>query len=365
MDSRQRGGVLKNRIQALKDAFDTEKLDGYLVANEITILYFTGFLGGARLLTPKEGENVLYVYGVNYEEAKERAKDCRVELVKRGEDADLKLASQIKSLKLRRVGFDAVEASIYLKLRKALKGVRLKAQGKLVWKLREVKDETEITCMRKAAELTDEGMRAAFDTIKAGLREYEIAAEMEYAMRRLGSGGVAFDTIVASGVRTAFPHGGCTDRKIQVGDLVVIDVGAIHQHYRADLTRTVTIGKPSPKQVRIYEVVREAQERAFQSVRAGVKARDADAAARKLIEKEGYGEYFVHGLGHGIGLEIHEPPTLGPESKEVLKTGNVITLEPGIYISNFGGVRLEDTVLVHKDKAEKLTKAAYELMVER
>jgi len=351
---------LKNRIQALREAFDTQKLDGYLVANEIAILYFTGFLGGARLLTPKEGENVLYVYGVNYEEAKETAKGCRVELVKRGEDADLKLADQIKSLKLRRVGFDAVEASTYLKLRKALKGVRLKAQGNLVWNLREVKDETEITCIKKAAELTDEGMRAAFETIKAGLREYEIAAEMEYAMRRLGSGGVAFDTIVASGARSAFPHGGCTDRKIQVGDLVVIDVGATYQHYRADLTRTIIIGKPSPKQAKIYEVVREAQERAFQSVRAGVRARDADAAARSLIEKEGYGEYFVHGLGHGIGLEIHEPPTLGPESKETLKVGNVITLEPGIYITNFGGVRIEDTVLVHKDKAEKLTKAAYE-----
>ena len=356
---------MKNRIQALRDTFDTEKLDGYLVANEITILYFTGFLGGARLLTPKEGENVLYVHGVNYEEAKQTAKDCRVELVKRGEDVDLKLADGINSLKLRRLGFDAIEASTYLKLRKALKGVRLKAEGKLVWKLREVKDETEMRCMRKAAELTDQGMRAAFETIKAGLREHEVAAETEYAMRRLGSGGVAFDTIVASGVRSAFPHGGCTDRKIQKGDLVVIDVGATYQHYRADLTRTVTIGKPSPKQAKIYEVVREAQERAFQSVRAGVRARDADAAARSLIEEEGYGECFVHGLGHGVGLEIHEPPTLGPESKEVLKAGNVITVEPGIYIINFGGVRIEDAVLVHKDKAEKLTKAAYELMVER
>jgi len=356
---------LKNRIQALRDTFETEKLDGYLVANEITILYLTGFLGGARLLTPKEGENVLYVYGVNYEEAKETAKDCRVELVKRGEDADLKIADEIKSLKLRHVGFDSVEASIYLKLRKALKGVRLKAQGKLVWELREVKDETEIRCMRKAAELTDEGMKIAFETIKAGLREYELAAEMEYAMRRLGSGGVAFDTIVASGVRSAFPHGGCTDRKIQKGDLVVIDVGATYQHYRVDLTRTMTIRKPSPKQAKIYEVVREAQERAFQSVRTGVRARDADAAARSFIEEGGYGEYFVHGLGHGVGLEIHEPPTLGLESKEVLKAGNVITVEPGIYIINFGGVRVEDTVLVHEDKAEKLTKAAYELMVER
>ena len=342
---------------------DREKLDGYLVANEITILYFIGFLGGARLLTPKEGENVLYVHRVNYEEAKETAKDCRVELVRRGENVDLKLANEIKRLKLRHVGLDSIEASVYLKLRKALKGVRLKAQGNLVWELREVKDESEIKCMRKAAELTDEGVRAAFETIKAGLREFEIAAEMEYAMRRLGSGGVAFDTIVASGVRSAFPHGGCSNRKIQKGDLVVIDVGATYQHYRADLTRTLIIGKPSTKQVKIYRIVREAQERAFQSIRAGVRTGDTDAVARSLIEEKKYGEYFVHNLGHGIGLETHEPPTLGPESKETLKAGNVITVEPGIYIVNFGGVRIEDTVIVQKDKAEKLTKAAYEIIV--
>jgi len=354
---------LKNRIEALKKKLDREKLDGYLVANEITILYFTGFLGGARLLIPKEGENVLYVHRVNYEEAKEKAKDCRAELVKRGENVDLKLANEIKRLKLRRVGLDAIEASVYLKLRKALKGVRLLAQGKLVWELREVKDESEIKCMRKAAELTDEGVRAAFETIKVGLREFEIAAEIEYAMRRLGSGGVAFDTIVASGVRSAFPHGGCSDRKIQKGDLVVIDIGATYQHYRSDLTRTLMIGKPSPKQVKVYRIVREAQERAFQSIRAGVRTGYTDAAARSLIEEKKYGEYFVHSLGHGIGLETHEPPTLGPESREILKAGNVITVEPGIYIVNFGGVRIEDTVIVHKDKAEKLTKAEYEIIV--
>lgn len=354
---------MKKRIEALKKILDREKLDGYLVANEITILYFTGFLGGARLFTPKEGENVLYVHSVNYEEAKETAEDCRVELVRRGENVDLKLVNEIKRLKLRRVGLDSIEASVYLKLRKALKGVRLEAQGKLVWELREVKDESEIKCMRKAAELTDEGMRAAFETIKTGLREFEIAAEIEYAMRRLGSGGVAFDTIVASGIRSAFPHGGCSDRKIQKGDLVVIDVGATYQHYRADLTRTLIIGKSSPKQVKIYRIVREAQEKAFQSIRAGVRTGDTDTVARSLIDEEKYGEYFVHSLGHGIGLETHEPPTLGPESKEILKAGNVITVEPGIYIVNFGGIRIEDTVIVHKDKAEKFTKAAYEIIV--
>ena len=354
---------MKNRVNTLKGAFEKKRLDGYIVADETNILYFTGFLGAVRLLVPKESENILYVYRLNYEEAKQTAKNCRVEPVKRGESADQKVADQVKSLKLNQLGFDAIDASAYMKLAKALKGIKLKAQSKLVWTLRRVKDETELKYIRKAAELTSEGMKTALETIKPGLREYEVAAEIEYAMRRRGSGGVAFDTIVASGPRSAFPHGGCTDRTIRRGDLVVVDIGAKHQHYRADLTRTVTVGKPSSRQVKIHKVVREAQNRAFQSVKAGVKACDVDAVARRLIEEEGYGEYFVHGLGHGVGLDIHEPPALNPEAKDKLKAGNVVTVEPGIYITDFGGVRIEDTVLVSKSGAEKLTEASYVLGV--
>jgi len=354
---------LKNRVNTLKGTFEKKRLDGYIVADETNILYFTGFLGAVRLLVPKESENILYVYRLNYEEAKQTAKNCRVEPVKRGESADQKVADQVKSLKLNQLGFGAIDASAYMKLAKALKGIKLKAQSKLVWTLRRVKDETELKYIRKAAELTSEGMKTALENIKPGLREYEVAAEIEYAMRRRGSGGVAFDTIVASGPRSAFPHGGCTDRTIRRGDLVVVDIGAKHQHYRADLTRTVTVGKPSSRQVKIHKVVREAQNRAFQSVKAGVKACDVDAVARRLIEKEGYGEYFVHGLGHGVGLDIHEPPALNPEAKDKLKAGNVVTVEPGIYITDFGGVRIEDTVLVSKSGAEKLTEASYVLGV--
>ncbi|RLI44753.1 hypothetical protein DRO69_06690 [Candidatus Bathyarchaeota archaeon] len=144
---------------------------------------------------------------------------------------------------------------------------------------------------------------------------------------------------------------------------MVIDIGAKHQHYRADLTRTVTAGKPSSRQVKIHKIVREAQNRAFQKVKAGVKACDVDAVARRLIEEEGYGEYFVHGLGHGVGLDIHEPPALNPEAKDRLTVGNVVTVEPGIYIINFGGIRIEDTVLVGEDGAERLTEASYVLEV--
>jgi Xaa-Pro aminopeptidase len=356
---------LTNRIQKLKDSLQSENLDGYIVANETNMLYFTGFLGGAKLLVPAKNESVLYVYGVNYEAAKEIAKDCRVELVKRaaGDGADRKVAAQIKKLKLKQVGFDALDSSIFLKFQNSLKSVKLRTQSQLVWSLRKVKDKIELGYMRKAAEITNEGIKRAAEVIKPGMREYEVAAEIEYAMRKLGSDGVGFETIVASGSCSAFPHGGCTDKKIKKGEFIVIDLGAKYQHYCADLTRTFLVGEPSQKQAKIYETVRKAQQRAFESLREGVKAKDADAAARKIIKQAGYGKYFVHSLGHGIGLDVHELPTLTPDGKDLLKAGNVVTDEPGIYIVGFGGVRIEDTVLIRKEKAERLTEGIYDLSV--
>jgi Xaa-Pro dipeptidase len=355
--------ILESRIQTLKDSLRKKKTDGYLVADEINIFYLTKALGAARLLIPAEGENILYVYGVNYEEAKETAKECQVNLVKRGEDADKKVAEQIRKLRLKQVGFDTLETSIYLKLEKATKGTRLKAMSQLIWELRKVKDETELNYMRKAAEITNQGMKRAVEVIDQGIREYEVAAEIEYAMRKRGSQGVAFETIVASGPRSAFPHGRCTDKKIKKGELIVVDLGAKYQHYHADLTRTFLVGKPSPKQRKIYETVREAQRKAFESLHEGVKAKKADAIAREIIEQAGYGKYFVHNLGHGIGLDVHELPVLTSNSEDVLKAGNVVTVEPGIYIVGFGGIRIEDTVLVLEEKAERLTEASYKLAI--
>jgi len=188
-----------------------------------------------------------------------------------------------------------------------------------------------------------------------------LAAEIEYEMRRRGSEGFAFDTIVSSGPHSAFPHGWCGDRRIREGDFVTIDIGAKSQGYCADLTRTLIIGKPSSRQAEIYETVKKAQEIAINQMKAGVEAKKADESARGYIDRMGYGKYFVHRLGHGVGLDVHEPPTLGPTSKDVLASGNVVTVEPGIYIPKFGGVRIEDTVHVLSDGATKLTEAPLRL----
>ncbi|MEM3613565.1 MAG: Xaa-Pro peptidase family protein, partial [Candidatus Bathyarchaeia archaeon] len=234
------------RIEALKrKAFEEKDFDGFLITNEANMLYFAGFPGATCLLFPKNGENMLYVYGVNYEQAKAEGKSFTVELVKRDENLAAKVAAKIKDLGIKKLVFDTLTYETYRGLTKFLRGkAKLKPQGKLVWELRKVKTPEELELMRKAGELTCEGMKTAYEVIRPGIREYEAAAEIEYAMRKKGSWGTAFETIVASGVRSAYPHGGCTDKIIREGDLVVVDIGASYRYYRSDMTRTLVAGKP-------------------------------------------------------------------------------------------------------------------------
>jgi Xaa-Pro dipeptidase len=331
-----------------------------LISNPSNLTYFTGFSGASALLIPDDGECVAYVYGVNYAHAKAELTETRVELVERGENLMNKIAEQAKEFKIGKLAADALNIEGWRGLARALGDEKMLAVDPgFVRELRKVKDAEEIKLMRKAAKLTSEGMRVARETVAAGVREFEVAAEIEYAMRKQGCSGTAFDTIVASGVSSAFPHGGCSDRQIREGDLVVVDVGAMYGFYRSDMTRTFVAGKPSEKQKKIYQVVKAAQKKAFEAVKPNVKAAAVDATARKVIAEAGYGDYFVHNLGHGVGLDIHEPPTLSPNSKDVLVAGNAVTVEPGIYLVGYGGVRIEDTVLVQKNGAEKLTNGLY------
>jgi Xaa-Pro dipeptidase len=354
------------RINALKQAaFRKDGFNGFLIFNAANLTYFTGFSGASALLIPENGESTVYVYGVNYAHAKAELNSVIVELVERGENLMDKIAKQAKTFKIGKLAVDALNIENWRALARALGGEKMLAvDPSFIRELRKVKDAEEIKLMRKAAELTSEGMRVARETVGAGVREYEVAAEIEYAMRKQGSSGTAFETMVASGVSSAFPHGGCSDRQIREGDLVVVDMGATYGFYRSDMTRTFVAGKPSEKQQKIYQVVKTAQDKAFEAVKPNVKAADVDAVSRKVIADAGYGDYFVHNLGHGVGLDIHEPPTLSPDSKDVLAAGNVVTVEPGIYLVGYGGVRIEDTGLVQKNGCEKLTKGPYALGAE-
>jgi Xaa-Pro aminopeptidase len=345
------------RISALKKvAFEEAGFDGYLIFNSSNLFYFTGVQGASALLIPRNGESTVYAYGVNFEQTRATAKGFNVDLVKRGEDLMVKIARQACEHGIKKLAVDALGVEGWHNLSKQLRGKsKLAIKPSFVSELRIVKDEKEIELMCKAAELTSLGMNMAYECIRTGIKEVELAAEIEYAMRKRGSYGTAFDTAVSSGPASAFPHGGCTDRKIREGDLIVVDIGAVYKNYRSDMTRTLVSGKLSEKQQKIHKIVKQAYDKAFAAIKPGAKAKDVDAAGRQIIEKAGYGEFFVHGLGHGVGLDIHEPPTLNPSSKEKLQVGNVVTDEPGIYLVGYGGVRIEDSVLVTAEGAEKLT----------
>ena len=345
-----------NRTNALKqEATKQGKPSNFLIFNPSNIIYFSNFSGATALLIPEKGENILYVSGVNYEQAKEETKGLTVELLNRGENLMEKIAAQIPSQKF---SVDTLPVESWRALAKAVGGEeKLESANNLLRDLRKIKDEKEIELIRQASKIADVGIKAAAETIHPGIKEKEVAAEVEYAMRMAGSDGVAFETIVASGYSGAYPHGTFLEKIIQEGDLVVVDLGAIYKNYRSDITRTFTAGKASDKQMRIYQTVKSAQQTAYDTIKQGVSTCEVDLAARRVIEEAGFGKFFVHNLGHGVGLEIHEAPILSPDSKESLEAGNVITIEPGIYMPGFGGVRIEDTVLVTKSGAEKLTVA--------
>jgi Xaa-Pro dipeptidase len=328
------------------------KFSSFAVFNPVNLTYFSNFYGATALYIPQNGEGVLYVSGVNFEQAKAEVRGFNVELLKRGESVMQKIAQQNP----KKIGVDTISVESWRSLSKAVGGEeKLDLISDLVRQLRSVKDQEEIKLVREACRLATIGMAKAKEIIGVGLKEKDAAAEIEYAMRKAGSDGVAFDTILASGATCAYCHGSSMEQTIRDGDFVIVDIGATWKFYRSDITRTFIASKATEKQAKIYDTVKLAHEKGLEIIKSGVAARDVDAAARGVIEKAGFGEYFVHNLGHGVGLEVHEAPILSPDSRDILEVGNVVTDEPGIYVPGFGGVRIEDTVLVTKNGAEILT----------
>jgi Xaa-Pro dipeptidase len=352
---------LNSRTVKLKTQFPQD-VANFLILGNTNITYFTGFNGATALLIPKDDQNTLYVSGTNFEQAKHEVKEAKIEQLKRGENLFQKISQDTKSAPNAKLAVDCITIENWRVLAKAVDNENsLLPAGSIIKNLRAVKTPEEIEFIRKACQIADNGITTAYETIQPGVTEQEVAAEVEYTMRKAGSTGTAFDTIITSGANCAFPHGTCKSRIIENSDLVVVDLGATVDGYRSDITRTFTAGKVSSKQQEIYGTVKAAQDLAFKAVKAGVKASEVDATARGIIGRAGFGDCFVHNLGHGVGLDIHEAPTLSPDSKDVLEAGNVVTDEPGVYIVGFGGIRIEDTVLVTEGGAEKLTNAPYTL----
>ena len=346
------------RLESLKSSLRDIGADAYLATDTKNVYYFTGFMdipeASLGLVVVPERDPVLLVSPLSLAAASASVKDCLVMSVGFGEKIVDKLADVIKSSGAGTVHFDSLSSQTYLELAKRLGierlGEKMVADPELVLALRGVKDEAELNYIRRAGELASLGVEAGVEAVKPWAKEYEVAAAAEYAMRAAGSEGTSFETIVASGPRSAYPHGLASDRVIKGGDLVTIDLGATFGGYCSDLTRTVVAGEPSTEQLRILNLVAEAQRVAIQKIAGGIEARAVDAVAREVLAGGGCGGYFIHGLGHGVGLSVHESPVLSPGSGDVLREGNVVTAEPGVYIVGFGGARIEDMVLVHENR---------------
>lgn len=342
------------RIDKLKLAAQKQgKPTNIAIFNPSNINYLCGFQSANALFIPPEGSCKLIVSSVNFEQAKAEAKDAEIKVFKRGENLMEKIAELAPNSK---IGIDTLSIENWRSLSKAMGGdEKIEVINRLIQEQRCVKDQEEIEYIREACRLAVLGMQSAKKVIGVGVKEKDVAAEAEYAMRKAGSEGTAFDTIVASGATSAFPHGSQIDRTICHQDFVLVDLGATYKGYRADISRTYIASKATEKQAQILNTVHLAQEKAIETIKPHIPAKVVDLAARELIKQAGFDEFFVHNTGHGVGLEVHETPVLSPDSKDILKVGNVVTVEPGIYIPSLGGARIEDTILVTEKGAERLT----------
>jgi Xaa-Pro dipeptidase len=332
-----------------------------VVSDVKSIYYLTGFLdiAGASLslVVPVEGEPTLLTMPLSLDHASAKAQNCSVKSVRSGETMAKELLRELAVQQPKRLGHEGLPLKTFLELKDGLPDTEHAALD-LVLRQRAAKDSEEVNLIRRACELADIGVAAALEAIRPGAREYEVAAQAEYAMRIRGSQGFAFETLVASGPRTSYPHGVCTDRRIRDGELVTVDLGGVWGGYCSDLTRTVVVGSPSPKDRRLLHLVQTVHDRVLGEMKPGAGGAKLDASARDMFGGE-YRDLFIHGLGHGVGLDIHEHPVLSQMSSDVLVEGNVVTDEPGLYLKDYGGVRIEDTVLVTAEGGEKLTKASY------
>jgi Xaa-Pro aminopeptidase len=354
--------MLKNRRSRLNRFFEENRLDAILVTDLRNIRYLCSFSGseGALLLTRS---NVWFLCDSRYtsqagEEVLEaEVIECSVRL-----DALAALAAENG---IARLGFEALHTTVddYRKMADRLSGVELIEIGPSLDEIRNSKDPAEIERLQVVASLASLALSDVLKYIRPGISETDIALELEIGMRRRGADGKAFDFIVASGLRGAMPHGRASDKLIRSGDLITIDFGALKDGYHSDETVTVSCGEPGSREKEIHTIVREAHDLAIEAVTPGISCKALDEVARDYIFKHGYGDYFRHGLGHGVGLDVHEKPTISPRSEAVLEEGMVITIEPGIYIPGFGGVRIEDTLLVTADGYQILTSADKSLQV--
>lgn len=354
---------MKTRLAKLRSRLADEGLDALLVTNPINRTYMSGFNGSAGVLLISQEVALLFTDFRYIERATAQAPDYRV--IRHANPMSKSIQEALAENGIVKLGFeqDHVTFATYEGYRSAFGPVELMPTSGLIENLRKYKDAKELDSMRRAGAISDAAYIHILKYLKPGVTERDVALELEFFMRKSGAEKLAFDIIPASGPHGSLPHAEATGRALQDGDFITMDFGCVYEGYCSDITRTVGIGNITDKQREIYKIVLDAHMAAIEACRAGIIGRDLDAIARDIITEAGYGDNFGHSLGHGVGREVHELPRSSPVAEEPLEANTIISIEPGIYIPDWGGVRIEDTVIVLPDGCERLTKSTKELIV--
>lgn len=350
------------RVEKLRKKMQEENLDSFLITSPYNLRYLTNFTGttGLAVITL---EKAFFITDFRYTE-QAAAQGQGFEIIKNVGPIFEEVADLVQKEGLRELGFEETTVSFleYSVLEEIIDAQLIPISG-MIEELREIKDEEEIAIIEKACSIADLAYDHILKMIQPGMTEIEVANQLDFYMRSLGASGVSFETIVASGLRSAMPHGVASKKIIEQGDLITIDFGCYYEGYVSDMTRTFAIGDPGEQLKEIYQIVLEAQLAVLEVAKPGVTGKQLDAVARDYITKHGYGEAFGHSTGHGIGLEIHEGPNVSVRAEKQFVPGNIITDEPGIYLPGIGGVRIEDDLLITSDGNRVLTHSPKELII--
>lgn len=351
-----------NKLMRLRASMEKVGIDGFLITSTYNRRFMTNFTGsaGVVLISQKEAK---FITDFRYvEQAGKQAPDY--EIVQHKGTIIEEVGKQAEAMNISKLGFEQehLTYATYKAYEMAIDGQLLPVSG-VIENLRLIKTSSEIKILKEAAAIADAAFTHILDFLRPGISELDVSNELEFFMRKQGATSSSFDIIVASGIRSALPHGVATDKIIEKGDFVTLDYGAYYNGYVSDITRTLAVGKPSEELINIYDIVLEAQLRGMAGIKPGMTGREADALTRNLIEEKGYGQYFGHSTGHGIGLEVHEGPALSFRSDIILEPGMAVTVEPGIYLPGVGGVRIEDDTIVTIEGNEALTHSTKELII--
>ncbi len=355
--------IYKKRINKLREIISSKNLEAALIEQRENRFYLSGFSGTSAQLLITSNEAILFTDFRYIEQAEKQAPDY--ELVRLKGRFNVTLSEYLKNMELSKIGIEGGSTPFdkIVEYRQENDFVEFVSITNELLSLRIIKDESEISALTKSIEIADSAFEHILTIIKPGVTEMEIAAELEYHMKKNGATGPSFETIVASGDRAALPHGTASLKRVQLGDVITMDYGALCNGYCSDITRTVFLGKPDEQLERIYNIVLSAQLEAEKEAVKGKLGKEIDNVAREVISKAGYGDCFGHGLGHGVGIEVHEEPRLSTTGLREMDNGMVVTVEPGIYITGLGGVRIEDIIVINDDNPLILTKSSKDLIV--